>query len=248
MNGRRRRGGRVGWGLILITGLTIGGACDRPAPKPSADKAPDEPVATQPATAARPTTQELTSGSYRKIVLPGVPLSVQAPESWKIEAVGPVMFLTGPTPSDQARIQLSHGNINTFKPDQIDMLAAGAKSEVQRNPEQFKKADLRDIGRLKVLERVSLSRPVPIPRLDERGNAMFDAQGNPVTLTMTPARWTLTVFVPQPQGGEFARVELNFIDLTQEQLAADQTMLQRIVDSLTYEAGLAPGMPSNAGV
>src|SRR5262245_53680451 len=91
-------------GLILMTWMGSAG-CDPPKAPP-----PPQPTAeatTQP-TPQRPTTQQLLSGTFKKVPLPSAPLSISVPESWKIEPVGAITFLTGPTPSsEEARIQLT---------------------------------------------------------------------------------------------------------------------------------------------
>ncbi|HEY7088942.1 MAG TPA: hypothetical protein VH518_12685 [Tepidisphaeraceae bacterium] len=228
--------------ILLAWGLA---GCDRrpsaPPQSPTAQASEETAAATQPAT--RPTTQELLQGPYSKLPLPGLPLSVSVPAGWKIESMGPATFLAGPTPTDEGRIQISHGDINTFKPDQIDMLLTRAKKEMADDPQRVKKAELRSVGQLKVLETLAFSRPVTSPKMDPKGLGVLDDKGELVTVTTTPVHWTLLVFIPQ--GGAFARVELNFIDLTGEQLAQDQPVLQKIVDSLTYEPSLAS--PPSAG-
>ena len=79
------------WGVLSIS-------CNRRPQPPPAPPAGGSPQAQ--AEPARPTTQELLSGSYKRLVLPGMPLAVQAPQSWKIEMDGPLTFLQGPTPTD----------------------------------------------------------------------------------------------------------------------------------------------------
>jgi hypothetical protein len=210
------------WGASLI-------GCDRhpapPTPPPTASAAPASPEPT------RPTTQELLEGPYKKLPLPGMPLAVQVPAGWKIEVEGSLTFLEGPTPTGNAMIQLAQRESRS--PDQVESLLRGIKREKDQHPDTIKRADLREVGDVKIVEQLSISKPITTPKLDAHGDAQLDEHGNIRTLTSTAAEWKLTVLVPYEK--MFSEYELNFIDLTGEQYNVDKDFLQRIVSSLSYE-------------
>jgi hypothetical protein len=194
--------------------------------------------ATLPIENAKPTTQELLGGEYKKQPLPGMPLSLKVPVSWKLDSAGSVTMLEGPTPHDHAIIQLAQRD--AISPEQLDIFVAGARKDMEQNPESVKRAQLHERtaggGEFKVLERMSVGSPITTPKLDARGKEMMDAAGNFINVTITQLRWTLLVYVPDPQKKGYARYELNFIGLTTEQYAQDKELLQKIVDSLALES------------
>jgi hypothetical protein len=229
MNQRGRLFFCITWGIFLI-------GCDRhPAPPPPAP--PTASAAPAPPQPARPTTQELLAGPYKKLVLPGMPLAVQAPPSWKIEIDGSLTFLEGPTPSYDAMIQLAQRE--SLRPDQVDILLEGVKRDQDQHPETVKRADLRQVGDMRILDQLSISQPITTPKVDSKGDAVLDAHGNILTVTTTAAHWKLTVLVPYEK--MFSVYELNFIDLTGEQYALDKDFLQKILASLSYENSQATG-------
>jgi hypothetical protein len=216
------------WGAFLF-------GCDRhPEPPPAAPTAAA--AVSAPAQPPRPTTQELLSGPYKTIVLPGMPLSVQAPQSWKIDVEGPLTFLQGPTPTDDAMIQLAQRE--TRSSDQVENLLAGAKHDQEMHPDTVKLVDMREMGDTKVLEQLSISRPITTPKVDAHGDGILDEHGNLQTVTTTTARWKFSVLVPYQN--EFSDYELNFIDLSGEQYAADKDFLEKIMSSLRTDGSVAP--------
>jgi hypothetical protein len=223
------------WMFCLLSLMPVAG-CDRRPARPPQARTPENEPATQPAEEPRPTTQELVNGPYKVVPLPSMPLAVKAPASWKIDVSGPVVFVGGPTPYGTATIQLAQRE--SIKSEQLDILMTGVKKDQEQHPDTVKKAELRDVGKIKLLERLFVLKPITSPKIDVQGNALLDAAGNIVTTTTVPVRWTLTAFVPYEQA--FSRYELNFIDLTAEQYAADKAFLEKIVNSLTYEGGEPP--------
>jgi hypothetical protein len=218
----------VGARALIVSLAAAWVGCDRsPAP-------PTNIILNAPATApARPTTQELLTGPQRKMRLPEMPLSIMVPPDWKLEALGPITSLAGPSPFDRATIQLSRRDINTFRPEQIELLASRAKSEMEQNPQQYKKVELRQAGPMKVIEKLWLSKPITTPQVDRHGLPLVDAQGKEVTITMVPVHWTLTYFVPNEK--VYNRHELNVLDLTADQYAVDQRFLEMVLGSVRYE-------------
>ena len=219
--------GCVGWGIFLI-------GCER-RPHPQAAATPEAASTSQPEP-ARPTTQELMNGPMKKLILPGMQLSLQVPSSWKIQLEGSLTFLQGPTPTDGAMIELAQRE--SMRPDQLDVLLTGIKREQEQHPETIKQAEMHDFGNMKVIEQFSVTPTTTNPKIDAKGEGVVDAQGNLVTVTITPVHWKLTVLVPFEK--VFTRYELNFIDLTDEQYTTDKEFLKKIVSSLRYKGAINP--------
>jgi hypothetical protein len=218
--------------MIGLAAIMMASGCNRPKPPPpppATQAAAPEPV--------RPTTQQLLTGTYHKIPLPGMPLVVDVPQGWTIDTAAGLTFLQGPTPSGTATIQLAVRD--PYSPVQLEMIVQRGKEEATAQPAAIKRFELQDWAKIKVLERLEFSNPVTSPMLGADGHGMVDAQGNLQTFTFTPVRWTWTVLVPNDKG--FARYELNFIDLTAEQFSADRELLEKIIRSLTL-AGPAPSI------
>ncbi|HVT88902.1 MAG TPA: hypothetical protein VHD56_08630 [Tepidisphaeraceae bacterium] len=217
----------VAMGLI---GWTIAG-CDRaPAPPPAAIQAQAQAKTTEPAE-VRPTTQELISGEYQKLALPNMPLTIRVPKSWKINYTTAMTFLEGPTPSDQATIQLAQRD--AIPADRFDPMLDRLKTDEPSNAPPGRLL-LKPLGSARVLDRISIGKPISSPKLDFRGNPVSDDKGEPINIIITPISWTVTVFVPDPAG--FLRYELNLIGMTAEQYTADKDLLEKIFNSLSFEA------------
>jgi len=228
----------------LAAGLIAMVGCDKSPSPPAVSATP--PPTTAPAE-PRPTTQELLTGTYHPMSLPGMPLSVQVPASWKLDTKSPPLtFLAGPTPSsDMSMIQLSQNG--TVKPEQIDVIATGAKKAP--NGEQIKNADLRDAGKMKVLERVAVGKPETIPKVDVKGNPVVDEKtGQTMMVTTTPVKWQVTAFVPYQN--MYTRYDLSVVDLTTDQYEQDKRLFEKIFESLRAEGDVSAGSaapPTTAG-
>jgi hypothetical protein len=220
--------GCMALGIVLI-------GCDRQSKSPVASAPAAAAPQTQPEP-TKPTTQELMEGSYKKMVLPGMPLSLEVPQSWKIENEGPLMFLQGPTPADNSMIQLAQRE--SLRPDQIENLLNGVNHDRDQHPQSVKRAEMHDFGTMRVLEQLSVGQPVTSPKVDSRGEGILDEHGTLMTVTITPMHWKLTIFVPAEK--LFSQYELNFIDLSQEQYNVDKDFLEKIVHSLKYQTTGAP--------
>jgi hypothetical protein len=188
---------------------------------------------------SRPTTQQLLTGPYKTLFLTGTPLSIRVPEIWKLDPAGALNFLEGPSPSGTSIIQFADRGL--LKPDQYETLLVAAKKEQEQNPSMIKRAELRDVGKMKVLERVAFREPITRAKtvLDAKDGdikevPVLDASGKPETVTFTPVNWTVMIFVGQ--AGMFNKYELNVFDLTQEQYNADKQFLDAILRSVRYEA------------
>jgi hypothetical protein len=212
----------------------MGLGCDEsPAPPPQlAQPAP----ATAP---ARPTTQELLTGPYKKIPLPNMPLTLTVPQSWNIE-VGkdfPATFVTGPSPSSTIFIQLSQPDANTFKQEQLETILNRARKELEQHPDPRSRVEMLTVGPMKVLESLVFQAPKTIQVVDARGLGLLDEKGNLVTETVTPVEWSLTAFVPT--GDSFKRHQLKVFDLTAKQYDEDRALLEKVLRSINLD-GSAP--------
>jgi|SRR5688572_14621037 len=237
---------RVGRGTLgcLIAGLSIclaSGACDDQSDVP-ADlvQQANEPTDPQNAATSRPTTQELVEGSRVPITLDVLPLVMQVPPSWKITrhdtSGGSIVWLEGPTPAGEARIQLKLQVAMT--PRQWDQLVMGTQREIQRADDANTKLEMRKLGGADVIERRTAGSPISAPVVDATGMPTLDAKGDVVMHTMIPMRWRVSVYVPRE--GQVDHYELNFIDLEKPQYEADRQFLEDVLKTLRYTGG-GPG-------
>src|SRR4051812_22750574 len=95
--------------LVVAAGGLLISACDD---KPEVPQAVLDQATTQAADKGpkHATTQELISGHRKTLLLTPLPLTMQVPESWKLEPLKgtSVMLLNGPTPTNEnTSIQLS---------------------------------------------------------------------------------------------------------------------------------------------
>jgi hypothetical protein len=224
-------GWRCGVVAVVVTGaLGLATACDE---KPSIPQAVIDEATTQvnDKTLTRPTTQELLSGERTSLLLTPLPLSMRVPTSWKIEPVKgrSVSLLNGPTPTSDVSIQFSIRPSLTS--EAFDHLIAGARKEMQQNPDTVKKLDVRPLGGsgAKLMERQTVGPPRPY--------TVYDAQNLPHTTTQSSFTWTLTAFVPYENA--YQVYELSFIGLTKEQYDKDKDFLEGIVNTLAYGTGAA---------
>jgi hypothetical protein len=221
---------------VLLAGVLAGGCDDRSSvPQSVLDQAATQNSSKTP---ARPTTQELLTGHRTTLVLTPLPLTMQVPDSWKIEPLRgtPVTLVTGATPTSDISIQLSiRPSIHN---DEFESLVTGAKKEMKQKPDTVKKLDIRPLGSggAKLMERQSQGAPAPY--------TVYDAHNIPRVTTQSVYKWTLTVFVPHENA--FQVYELNFIGLTKQQFDADKDFLNSIVNTLALGSGA--GASSGAGV
>jgi hypothetical protein len=195
----------------------------------------------------RPTTQELVSGPYQRIRLETVPLTLDVPQSWKIEHLGTIALLQGPTPFDSARIQFARRDpVNQSTLDVLYNVAK--KDQAAADPQAQMSVDLREAHGMKVMERRSIGRKVTIPITDASGIQKLDEHGKPMEQITTPMKWRMNLFVPVAGStDQFVQYELNFIDLNVDQYQADKSFLEKILYSVEPEgAGAAATAPATA--
>ncbi len=213
---------------VLAGSLAAG--CEEPPVAP--------PILTsEPSAPPRPTTQELVQGPRTSIPLGSIPLTVRAPAGWAVKNMEgtSLTLLEGPTPAGEASIQFNDRPLTSAA--KLEILASGAKREMEQFPESIKMADLRTIaGGTKVLERQRVGR-MPAPSPDDE----------PGVKLSPPFSWTVTVFVARGGGGaDYETYELNFIGLTADQYEADKALLREIIDSVTVTAAAPSTAPADA--
>jgi hypothetical protein len=213
---------------VLFAGAMFTGCDEAPVAPPELLKEP--PRETQP---PRPTTQALLEGPRKRLTLGVIPLAVRAPASWGVKHLDGtnLTMLEGPTPTGDVSIQLSERPLTSAA--KFDVLVNGAKRELEQFPATIKMAELRAIGRAKVLERQRIGRMPTTSPDDEPG-----------TTLSPPFSWTITVFVPR--GADYETYELSFIGLTADQYETDKVLLRSIIESLTVDGGDATTAPVNA--
>jgi hypothetical protein len=219
-----------GYGMLIAAaagGLGLMAACDDKSSVPQAviDQATTQATDQMP---ARPTTQELLSGPRTSELLTPLPLRMQIPKSWgrpRVITSTTENILEGATPAGD--ISISKKVRPSITKTDFDRLIAGAKKEMQQNPDTIKKADLRPLPNSsdgKLFERQSVGQPGPY--------TTYDAQNIPHTSTQSIYKWTLMAFVPHADA--YQVYELNFIGLTKEQFEKDQEFLNSIINTLSY--------------
>lgn len=234
--------------MAAITMLALLPGCDdSPAPPPEVQQEEDHPKVDEPP--PPPSTQELTQGPYKTLALPGLPLSLEVPESWKIETLGTssINLVMGFAPHGPIQINLSHRPRTTQ--EKLDIMIEGARKEMAADPEHIRKFDVYPRGNMKIVERQVISHEeLPVD------------PANPSAPSGPMMRWTITTYIPSPsssassalgspgasidetaqptqkQQQELNSYELNFIGLPEQQFEADQAFLRKIIDSLSYDA------------
>ena len=214
--------------MVIASMVMVGLACEDHSPPPIVEQqAREQEVVTQQSPA--PTTQELLTGPYRRIQLADWPLSIEAPQSWKIETdMGGFIFLQGHAPHGPVQIQLAKRP--SLSPDKLDQLVKAARADAAADPRRARSVELREATGFQLLERKGAEPTVTVPQVDD--------QGNPIEIEHTPYSWTLNVLIPR--GDELENHELNFYDLTRDQYEADRAFLEKIIDSIRPDAAAAP--------
>lgn len=221
------RGTVLSIGLILAT---LGLACEEPPPMP----VPTTEPATQP---DRPTTQQLIDGPWKRTPIGYVPVSLELPEGWEVKTFGDAsqfVFLEGPAPRDDVKIQLAQRP--TVTAERLQFIQEGAVVEKAENP-HIRLDEFRKLGNVTVRERQVAGTPTSVPSMNDNGL--------PVTDTSPAFRWTITLFIPRDET-DFRSFELNFIGLTVNQFQADESFLRRMIDSMKYDETVPVSTPTPA--
>jgi hypothetical protein len=242
MNPSFRASGIFLWVIASALAASLPGCDDRskvPAEIEERVKRQQQEVQNEQASPPRPTTQELVSGSYQRIRLETVPLTMSVPQSWKIEHLGNIALLQGPTPFGSARIQFARRD--PVNQPTLDVLYNSAKKDqAAADPQAQMSVELRDEHGMKVMERRSVGRKVSIPITDATGIQKLDQHAQPMEQVVTPMKWRLNLFILMPGlTDQFAQYELNFIDLNLDQYQADKAFLEKILYCVEADAGAA---------
>jgi hypothetical protein len=217
--------------------------CDRDAGSPAAatpsagdPSAERQPATTNPMEAAnreptalsrRPTTQQLAEGATKVVPVSVVPLNVRVPESWELVTVGDIgglLTLEGWAPNGY--VQLRMAARQSIPVDTFDGFVKSAEADAKSKGDKLKKFQVRPGDPMTIIERQIAGDRGPMPHTDEHGN-MVDREA-------TPLRWSYLVFLKKEN--KYDGYELWFDALSLEQYEQDREFLQKIMDSLTYDA------------
>lgn len=171
----------------------------------------------------QPDLNQLLHGPQKRLTLTPLPISLEVPVSWELEKLGTITLLRGPTPSGEAMLQpLSRP---TLTAEQVEMLLNAARRDRTQNPDRNPLAELRQLGSARVLERQILDDPQPRKIIDEDGQTQ--------TVTRTPLRWYVQIFLPS--GNDVTVYEINILNIDFEQYPQDEPLLRQIIASLRFE-------------
>jgi hypothetical protein len=200
---------------VLLLGA-LGGCEDRPSVPPHVVEQVRQ-------NQQQPDPHQLLHGPRKRLTLTPVPISLEVPASWDLEKLGTITLVRGPTPSGEAMLQpLTRP---TLTGEQVEMLINAARRDRAQDPHRNPFAELRQLGSARVLERQILDAPQPRKILDEQGETR--------SVTRTPLRWYVQVFVPQ--GNDAMVYELNILNIDFEQYPQDEELLRQIIASMQIE-------------
>ena len=203
-------------------GLLIG-CDDKPTLPPGYSEGSDN----KPSADARPTTQELLSGPFKRLSLAPLPLSANVPASWSVKMMTDnLYFLQGPSPSAEVQVQIAERTSETA--EKLDRMLRAAKRDADAHKDTMR-VEVRALGDMKVLDMQRDVTHAPPPGTPGATTAP--------TVPMKYVDWSVTYYVPR--GSDYAAYELHFFNLSADVFNADRGFLQRILDSVSPEhAGL----------
>ena len=200
------------WGLkLLFAALLVG--CDKGPDVPRITSNPASQPAAPPPSA--PTTQELMSGTYKRISLAPLPLAAQVPQSWEtaVPEGTHMTVLDGPAPGGStARVSLEMGP--RIRADKLDRILDGAKKEADKEKLTTILCDVRTVGDMKVLEEQKRFHAATAPQ-------------------ETLIEWKVTYFLRRDD--DFSPYTLNIIGLNEPQFEQSKQLLRKIIDSVVYD-------------
>ncbi len=210
--------------LLAIAAVTVLG-CGRPGPEPKAESAPPRP--------APPTTRELMEGPRTDLALKVAPLNVRIPVSWKLEVLGTVAMLEGPTPSGD--LQITVALLPGMSTKRIDMMVTGAKADSVQHPQHVQVNDLRQVNGLTVFEKFVFGHP---PSHAATAIAATTAATTvPSTIPEAgPVSWTRLVFVSTE--GTYLPCSFGITGITPQQFAQDREFIRSILDTARRNSDL----------
>jgi len=231
-------------GFVFVIGGVIVGCDDKQDVPPAVLQAQQNPV---PATRPMPTTQELLTGVKKRLRLPEFPVSLDVPPSWGLQSLanGEIFTVNGQGSSGDFDIQLVQQSQLVPKTQPETMLAA-AKKELAAKPHPINRAELHELGPVKVVEVRSISNAFVNGKLpaEVEGDILVDP-GNrnvaPGVQTTTRGivnphmvKWTFTLFVPAREDKLSVRA-LTFMRLGLHDYEKDKDFLEQLMKSMKYE-------------
>lgn len=201
-----------GWKRFAVLSASLTGliGCKKsPSPPPAG------PEATQSAQTgpSLPTTQDLLSGPFDQINLRPLPLKAQVPRSWGIETLGDadITLLHGPGPAGtQLHIQL--GVLMSMNAQRMNGILQAAQHDAQNDPSIIH-CNVRQQGDMQILDVLRLLPAATQPK-DQ------------------PIDWKITYFVQS--GLDYDAYVLSIIGITQNQYDQSKALLNKIINSVTY--------------
>lgn len=236
---------RISW--LTVTLLALGPiACDDPnsVPPDVLSKAMKQQV---PETRPAPTTQELVSGPHKTLKLGNFPLTLEVPRAWELKSDGGLISVAGAASSGDISIQLvqqAGGPGKTISLSSLDQLLPKFKAEADAKPHPVNRVQLRELpGGAKVLEQRMISNEFVAGKLppEQWGNTDIVNERTGEKLTTRAIvnphllKWNLTVFLPVTKD-QFEARGLTFMGLKLSEYEQDKQFLEKLVESLQYEA------------
>jgi len=205
--------------LVMLVGMISAIGCDKaPTPPRAAERPPAEPAP------AAPTTQELMSGTYKKVPLSPLPFSASVPQSWetKIPEGTTITVLHGPG-IDGLDIQMTlevgnfaRGVAGQSPTETLESILARAKKAAEKDKTNVRLFDIKTVGDIKVMEEQRL----------------FTGAGSPQQLI----DWKITYFVHRDLN--YAPNVINILGLTTDRFEQNKDLLRKIIDSIQYDPSL----------
>jgi hypothetical protein len=198
--------------LLVCSIFILALGCDRSrAPMKIPDGSASNTSSTAPAV---PTTQKLMDGPYKTVKLDPLPLTASVPESWdnKVPEGTHLNFLQGPA-LDGMDVQLSLEPGSSMRPDQVKNVLQGAKKEADKDKQNVRKFEIRQMGDVQAMEEQRIL-------------------SNPDNPRQQAIDWRITYFVPRDIDTNSYTVEV--LGLSQDRFEKCQPLLRKIIDSIEY--------------
>jgi hypothetical protein len=212
-----------GCAIAFVAAMLLG--CDeRSGSRPPGYTETDPSQSSKSTTApARPTTQELIEGPYKKLSLFPLALSVSAPQSWAVSSpVERLYFLQGPAPSGGSDVQIQLAERTSETRDRLERLFRAAQRDAAAHAD-VASVEVRQLGDMRVFD---------VRHIVDGADPYATTSSAAPTSAASPPKlvdWSVTYYVPR--GSDFAAYELHFFNLPKSQFDADKEFLRKILDS-----------------
>ena len=201
---------RHGWFGVSCVAMLISLGCEKsPAPPKPSEKPAEKAVV------STPTTQELMSGPYKRVLLSPLPFYARVPQSWenKMMEGTTLNFLQGSGPDGQD-VQISLVIGTPVKSESLKNVLARAQRDADKDKNTYREFHIRQIGDIQVMEEQKLFTSTDNPR-----EQLID--------------WKMTFFVPRDL--DYAPYVVDVLGMTTERFEKSKDLLKKISDSIEYE-------------